>query len=425
MIVLVTGASGFIGRHLVAALAKAGHVVIEARRHASEGANQVDADFTRDLDPSDWTPKLAGVDAVINAVGILREHGEQTFERVHTKAPQALFAACTAAGVRRVVQISALGADRGPTGYFRSKHAADEFLAALPLQWTIVQPSLVYGAGGTSARLFDLLASLPVTPLAGGGAQRVQPIHIDDLVEAIVHVFGRNDAERRRIALVGPRELSLREFLAQLRAALGQSAAPTISIPSWLMRLAARVGELNPRSLLDRETLSMLQMGNTADPAMTHRLLQRPPREVADFIPSERRTAASTEAKLSWLLPLLRISVAFVWIWTGVVSLGLYPRASSYDLLARTGAPAALFPLLLYGAAALDLLLGAASLLLRNRRALWLIQMALIGAYTLIISIKLPEYWLHPYGPILKNLPMLAALYLLYELDRPSRDRAH
>lgn len=417
MIVLVTGASGFIGRHLVAALTRAGHVVIEARRGASAGANQIDADFTRDLDARDWTHKVAGVDAVINAVGILREQGEQTFERIHTRAPQALFAACAAAGVRRVVQISALGANRGATGYFSSKRAADEYLAALPLQWTIVQPSLVYGAGGASARLFDLLASLPLTPLVGGGKQRVQPIHIDDVVEAIVHLFGHSDVERQCIALVGPQALSLRDFLAQLRGALGLRPTWSIAIPSWLMRIAARIGELSPRSLLDRETLSMLEMGNTADPAMAHRLLHRAPRDVGSFIPREQRTTALTQAKLSWLLPALRISIALVWLWTGAVSLGLYPRESGYELLERTGAPAALFPLLLYGAALLDFALGAATLLLRKRRALWLIQIALIVTYTLIITIKLPEYWLHPYGPILKNLPMLAAIYLVYELE--------
>lgn len=417
MIVLVTGASGFIGRRLVAALTRAGHVVIEARRGAAVGANQVDVDFTRDLDARDWTHRLAGVDAVVNAVGILREHGEQTFERIHTRAPQALFAACAAAGVRRVVQISALGAERGESGYFRSKRAADEYLAALPLHWTIVQPSLVYGEGGTSARLFNLLASLPVTPLAGGGEQRVQPIHIDDLIEAVVHLFGRGDVERQRIALVGSQALSLRDFLARLRGALGSRPTWSVAIPSWLMHIAARVGELSRHSLLDRETLSMLAMGNTADPAMTHRLLHRPPRDVGSFISREQRNGALMQAKLSWLLPMLRVSVALVWLWTGAVSLGLYPREASYGLLQRTGAPPALFAILLYGAALLDFALGAATLLLRKRHVLWLIQIALILAYTLIISIKLPEYWLHPYGPILKNLPMLAAIYLLYELE--------
>lgn len=417
MIILLTGAGGFIGGRLSQALTAAGHIVLEARRSTPPDSHGVVADFTRDLDAREWIPKLAGIDAVINAVGILRERGEQTFERVHTQAPQALFAACVAARVRRVVQISALGAERGASGYFTSKRAADEYLASLPLEWTIVRPSLVYGEGGSSARLFNMLASLPITPLPGSGEQRVQPIHIDDLVEAIVNLLGRGSAAGQCISLVGPAPLSLREFLERLRAAMGLRPAPAAPMPRMLMRCGARVAELSPRSLLDRETLAMLEMGNTADPTTTQRLLHRPPRSVAAFIPVERRSMTASQAKLSWLLPMLRFSIAAVWIWTAFVSLAAYPRQSSYALLARTGAPAALFPLLLYGAAALDMALGAATLLLRNRRLLWITQLILILAYTLIISVQLPEYWLHPYGPLVKNLPMLAAIYALYQLE--------
>jgi len=335
---------------------------------------------------------------------------------VHTQTPRALFAACAAARVRRVVQISALGADAGETPYFASKRAADEFLATLPLEWTIVQPSLVFGEGGTSARLFTLLASLPVIPLPGGGRQRVQPIHIDDLVEAVVRMLGRVEVVGQKVPLVGPRALALREFLLQLRAAMGLGGARCVSIPTTVMRIIARAAKFLPNSLLDADTLAMLEAGNTFDPAMTQRLLQRPAREASAFIAAEGRARLAREGKLAWLLPLLRASIAAVWIWTGVVSLGLYPRAASYALLARTGAPEALFPALLYGAAALDLALGLATLFVR-RRALWLLQLALILGYTLIITMKLPEYWLHPYGPILKNLPLMAAIYVLYELE--------
>jgi hypothetical protein len=101
-----------------------------------------------------------------------------------------------------------------------------------------------------------------------------------------------------------------------------------------------------------------------------------------------------------------------------LVSLGLYPADSSRELLARAGVPQPLRSFALYGAALLDLGFGIASLGLRRRRPLWFAQIALILAYTAIISLRLPEYWLHPYGPILKNLPMLAALWLLAEFDR-------
>jgi hypothetical protein len=95
----------------------------------------------------------------------------------------------------------------------------------------------------------------------------------------------------------------------------------------------------------------------------------------------------------------------------------------SYTLLARAGVPVALQPLMLYGAAAFDLVLGVLTLWpLRRRRVLWLVQAGLILLYTAIITVRLPEYWLHPYGPVLKNLPILAALLLLAMLEPPKRN---
>jgi hypothetical protein len=123
-------------------------------------------------------------------------------------------------------------------------------------------------------------------------------------------------------------------------------------------------------------------------------------------------------AQLSWLLPLLRLSIAVVWLTAGVVSMGLYPVTDSYALLARVGVPSAIAPLALYGAAALDIALGIGTLILRRRRFLWLLQLAVIIAYTAIITVWLPEFWLHPYGPVVKNLPVIIAIYLLFELER-------
>jgi uncharacterized protein YbjT (DUF2867 family) len=416
MVILLTGATGFIGRHLAAALRAAGHRVIEARRVATDPDLHVSADFSRDLHPNDWVEKLTGVDCVINAVGILRERGTQTFAHLHTRAPQALFDACAQAGVKRVIQISALGADTGHSGYFRSKHAADEHLARLPLDWTIVQPSVVYGPGGTSARLFSMLAALPLIPVPGRGQQRVQPVHIDDLVACIVTLLASNAFVRQRVPVVGPRPLPLREFLAQLRSAMGLRRTLTVPIPMWLMRLAAAVGQWLPASLLDRDTLTMLEAGNTATPTHVRQLLGRDPREVEDFFDRHHVRAVRLEAQLAWLVPMLRVSIAAVWIGSGLLSLGLYPREEGYVLLARVGTDASIAPLLLFGAALLDLALGIATLVWPRRR-LWLAQLVLILGYTAIVSLKLPEYWLHPFGPILKNLPMLAAIGLLYALE--------
>ncbi|MFL6606533.1 MAG: SDR family oxidoreductase [Steroidobacteraceae bacterium] len=423
MRVLLTGASGFIGQHLTSTLRHSGHAVVCAGRFPGAGQGVqcdsfADVDFTRDTDVAAWLPKLQGIDGVINAVGILREHDSQTFAALHIQAPCALFDACVIAGIRRVINVSALGADENArSGYHISKRRADQHLASLPLSWTIVQPSLVFGTGGQSARLFTTLASLPLIPLPGAGAQRVQPIHIDDVTAGIAALLVSDDALHKTIPFVGPCALTLRDFLARLRTAMSLPPARFLPVPLALVRTAAHFGEHAQRSLLDVEILEMLLRGNVGDPAGVESVLGRRVRPPDQFIPAAQAAAVRTTARLSWSLPVLRWSVALVWIVTGIVSLGLFPTQASYQLLLRVGTPMWLAPFFLYGAAAFDLALGLATLVMRRRRALWVAQAALILVYTVIISIRMPEFWLHPYGPLLKNLPMLAAIMVLYSLE--------
>ncbi len=423
MKVLLTGASGFIGGRLAVALADAGHEVVAVVRRPGRAlpgvSAQVAGDFSRDTRPEAWVPRLAGIDVVVNAAGILRETHEQRFETLHVAGPIALFQACVAAGVQRVVQISALGADESArTRYHLSKKQADDFVLTLPLHACVALPSLVYGPGGTSAQLFNRLAALPVQMLPGRGEQCVQPIHLDDAVQALVALVEGARPMSGRVALVGPQPLTLRQYLADLRTALGLQPAWTLPIPMPLVRLAARLGRLWPGALLDDDTLAMLERGNTAPADDTVALLGRPPRAATQFVARDQAAGAATLAQLGWLASLLRWSIALVWIWTGIVSLGLYPVAESYALLARLDLHGALATVLLYGAALLDLAFGVATLALRrHRRAMWLAQMGLIAGYTLLITWRLPEFWLHPYGPILKNLPMLAAIATLMTLE--------
>ncbi|MGZ8993289.1 MAG: SDR family oxidoreductase, partial [Burkholderiaceae bacterium] len=361
MVVLVTGASGFIGSAVVDALRAAGHRVIKGthRQNATSDADTVAVDFTRDFDPAAWRGRLRGVDAVVNAVGILREQGHQTFDALHVRAPRALFAACVDAGVKRVVQISALGSDENATSaYHISKRRADEFLAAQSISSVIVQPSLVYGPGGESARLFDTLASLPWIPLPGDGMQRIQPIHLDDLVACIVTLLERDRWRTGRIALVGAEPTTLRDYLASLGRALGRSRIRFLQIPYSWVRAAASLGKVMPGALLDNETLAMLERGNVADVADTQRILGATPRPIANFVPRRVASIARRHAQLNWLLPLLRLTIAAMWIVTGIVSIAVYPVSDSYALLARTGLTGTFATAALISAAVLDIALG-------------------------------------------------------------------
>jgi hypothetical protein len=162
----------------------------------------------------------------------------------------------------------------------------------------------------------------------------------------------------------------------------------------------------------------MLMRGNSAPADAITSVLGRAPRPAEAFIDAPAARALANEARLSWLLPLLRYAIALVWIVTGIVSLGVYPVEASYALLARVGLTGAAASIALYGAALLDLAFGVGSIVMRRRKWLWRAQMAVIAGYTVIISFFLPEFWLHPSGPLTKNAPMLAAILLLHELER-------
>lgn len=432
MKILLTGASGFIGSRLRAALAARGHelLCVGRRRPHDHVGHWRELDLVEARDAAAWRPLLGGVDAVVNAVGIFREHGRQTFTALHLQAPAALFEACAQCGVQRVVQLSALGADAAAVSdYQRSKAAADERLLALPLDAVVAQPSLVFGTDGPSARLFLGLAALPLLPLPAGGGQPLQPIHVDDAVAALVALVEAEPGRwrGRRVALVGPSPLTLADYLQALRAALGLPPAPTVAVPAFAMVAAARLGDRRSRSLLDSASWRMLERGSVADAADVGRLLGHAPRAPHQFVDAACRAALRARVRLHWLLPMLRGSLAFVWIFTGIVSLGLYPRQDSYALLAGVGVPAALQAPALFSAAALDLLLGVLTLMpmrARRRRRLWQAQATLIVAYTAVITLWLPAFWLHPFGPLTKNMPMLAVLLLLHALDDPAEDPA-
>jgi len=419
--VLLLGATGFIGRHLLYVLRAAGYAVtcdVRGTEKPLECDALVHVDYLRDHAESDWLPRLAGIDFVINAVVILRQNDLVSFDAIHIAAPIALFSAAASSGVRKVVQISALGADdHVVSDYHRTKKAADDKLATLQLSWVILQPSLVFGTDGLSAALFTRLAALPVVPLPGQGEQRIQPIHVDDLAAATLRLLETNEFDGKRIPAVGPRPLTLRQYLDALRHGMGLGKARYLRIPMPLVRASAAIGDKLPGLLLNRESLGMLVRGNIASPAAITAVLGRPPRSAELFIPPPSAPAVANEARLSWLLPLLRATVGMVWIITGIVSLGIYPVADSYDLLARLGLSGAIAATALYGSAALDLVLGFGVFLVKRRKWLWRAQMALIVAYSVIIAIYLPEYWLHPYGPLTKNLPMLAAILMLHEFE--------
>jgi uncharacterized protein YbjT (DUF2867 family) len=412
--VLITGATGFIGSALADALHHRGHQLVCCVHRGDThrlppGVATLSVDYMQDRAPGAWLPRLRDIDLVVNAVGILRETPGATFAALHHEAPTVLFAACEQAGVERVIQISALGADAAARSrYHLTKRAADAALMRTDLAWTVVRPSLVFGPVGASSRLFLGLASLPVIPLVGAVESELQPIHIDDLVALLVRLVEGNGCSGKVVAAVGPEKVTLREMLAVYRRGLGLGRPLMLPVPLALIRLGSWLGDLRGHGALSTETLDMLLRGNTAAVDATRAILGRSPRSIADFVPRDMAEPLRAQAIWSWWRPALALTLGFMWIAAGLVSwfvegelgLGLLRRLGFTDDVAG---PA------LASACTADVVIGLATLS-RPGRPVWLAQLVLMLFYTLALTWVAPELWADPFGPLVKNLPLAAVL---------------
>lgn len=332
MRVLVTGATGFIGRHVAACLIAAGHEVLigarDGRRAGRVFPDQrfIACDFTRDLSPEAWAPRLEGVEALVNCVGVLQPRRRATMEAVHLTATAALFDACTTAGVRRVIHVSALGVDSGiDLHYATSKLAADAHLQDLDLDWTVLRPSLVYtpsgSFGGTS--LLRAQAALPlVVPLPGKGDQLFQPVFMDDLTEGIRRLLEEGKGIGEVIPVTGPEPVPIREVLVRLRRWLGLGRAWPLPIPMPLMRLLARLGDLVGGGPLTTTSLRMIEQGNAAAPDHFTRATGIVPRRFDEVLAQHPAQVQDRwHARLYLLRPTLRTVLGLFWIVSASVML--------------------------------------------------------------------------------------------------------
>lgn len=411
MNILVCGAHGFVGRTLCVALARDGHRVLKGVRVATR-RDEIAMDYMADTDPAAWTERLRGIHVVINAVGILVEGAHASFDHIHRRAPIALFDAALRAGVRGIVQLSALGAEHGDTAYFQSKRAADDHLRSLPVAHHILRPALVYGGQGASARFFRALATVPVHLLPGGGHQLLRPMLVDDLAEIVVRLLRGGCDGPAVLDLVGGTEVEFRQMLAVYRESMGFAPAWQVPVPARLVSAGAVLLDRLPGSLLTRDTWRMLRAGNTADTATATRALGRPPAGIESFIEPADALALRQQALAAWRPGLARGALALIWLWTAVCSAFLYPVAGSLALLEPVCLHGAAALGALYLAAGLDFALGIATLCWPGRR-LWAAQLVLVLGYTAVIAVALPEFLLHPFGPILKNVAVVALLIIL------------
>jgi uncharacterized protein YbjT (DUF2867 family) len=424
MRVLVVGATGCIGRAVVHALRSRGQTVIAASR----GDASMPIDFMQPVTPAAWAARLAGarIDAVINCAGILMPSRTQTFYRVHAQGPIELFRGAALAGVSRIVQVSALGVTESGEAlpsYITSKREADRALAALPVTHAIVRPSLVYGPGSASASLFATLASLPVISLPGPGTQRVQPIHVYEVAEAIARWIEDKESKSGVFELAGPKAVAYRDMLAVYREAMSLGAALWLPLPMVLMHAGAMLAEHLPQRVFSRDTLRLLERGNASTANAAPQLLKREPSAMAVGLRVTPPTPAldlrvTLSPAVSWML---RASVAALWLVTALISALLPHESGVLHLLARCGFDGDLGVAVLVASCSLNTLLGV-SILHRPGPWTYAVQIGAVLGYTLTAAINMPELTIDHCGPLLKNLPLLAMLLLLW-LATPASPR--
>jgi NADH dehydrogenase len=289
--VLVLGGAGFIGRHVVAALAARGCRVAIGTRHPRRrgmaGTHRHDyraARMERLLRPGDWDALLADCDAVVNCVGILRQRGRETYDRVHHLAPAALAAACAARGLR-LVHVSALGFDDALRSRFlRSKHDGETALRASAADWHIVRPSLLDGEGGSGgARWIRRVARWPVHPVPRGACGRIAVLDAGDLGEAIATLV-LEGADRREHDVGGCEVRTIGEHLAAMRALHTNRPAWQWKVPDWLAVLTAHACDLVHATPFSFGHWELLQRDNCPLENRLPALLGRAPKVVGGVV---------------------------------------------------------------------------------------------------------------------------------------------
>ena len=272
MTVLVTGGTGFIGPKVVHAL-RARELPVRAlvrersrgRQLESWGAELAQGDVT---DPESLRRAVEGCEAVVHLVALMRG-SKAEYERVMTQGTRDLVEAARGAGVRRFVLMSALGVDertKDVVPYYRAKWDMERLVEGSGIEHVIFRPSFVFGRDGGALGLFVRLARwLPVTPIAGSGDQRIQPIWVEDVAEFFARSVDEPAAVNRTFEIGGPDAVDWNELYARIKRTLG-TRRPSVHLPMPVLRVQATLTDWFPKAPVSRDQLKMLAAGdNTCD----------------------------------------------------------------------------------------------------------------------------------------------------------------
>jgi uncharacterized protein YbjT (DUF2867 family) len=415
MRVLLTGANGFIGSHITAALLASGHEVTAAIRNPAKMLQRfpqiraVAADMNLLLTPENWKPHLNNIDVVINCAGILQSSGSQQAVSIHDASPRALFEAAEHAGIVKIVQVSAISIS-AETEYAQTKQAADDALRQSSLPWVILRPSLVYARtayGGTT--MLRALAAAPImVPVVGTGNQLVTPIHAFDLAKAVLLAVETNTLDNKIIHPCGPETMTLGQMQLKYRMWLGLPEASILYVPRWLVALCAKIGDVIGDGPLCTTALLQIEQGNDAVPQTYASQTGLNPRAFNDFLAHEPAGTAELWHARSYLLrPIVTFALMALWLVSGIS--GLLADVKSIEA-ASPHLPLAFGFWAGKLTSIFDLVIAYLLLWGGNYRVTFHLQWVAVLAYTVLFTVLAPGLWLELLGPLLKNIPILALI---------------
>ncbi len=277
-LVTVFGGSGFVGRHAVRALAKAGwRVRVAVRRPDLAGhlqpmgvVGQIHAVQANLRYPQSLKAACVGADVVINLVGVLSPSGKQSFDAVHAAGARAVAKAAREAGVKRMIHVSAIGADRtSSANYARSKAEGEAGVHEEFPDAVILRPSIVFGPEDEFFNRFAAMARIsPLLPMIGGGKSRFQPVFVGDLAAAIAAVAIGAGKAGQVYEIGGPEVMTFRQVLDKTQSWSGRSRG-YLRLPFWLAKFQAMLTAPLPNSLrpVTVDQLRMLQRDNVVSDA--------------------------------------------------------------------------------------------------------------------------------------------------------------
>ncbi|MBN9219746.1 MAG: SDR family oxidoreductase [Mesorhizobium sp.] len=430
MKVLVLGGYGLIGEAVLERLVKDGHELlglgrnIGPARRRKPGVRWIAADMSRLLTAADWFPLLAGVEAVVNAAGALQDGPRDRLDAIHRGSVAALVAACEQIGVRRLVQISAIGAElASENAFFRTKAEGDAAVAASSLDWTILRPGLVIAPaayGGTA--LLRALAAVPGFVPAVLADRPIQTVSVSDVAEAVSRAVAGRLPQRQIIDLVEERARPLSAILLAFRGWLGIPEAPVVAWPAAVGRagglVADGLGILGWRSPLRSAALAALDRGVTGDAAIWTGIAGRPPRPLEATLAAMPAHVQERWFARLWLLkPVMFFVLSVFWLASGIVGFVRWEAAA--DVLVSRGFSPNLAPVAVFAGSVADILVGAAVLVRPLAARALMAMMAITLFYLAAATVFAADLWLDPLGPLVKTLPtlclVLVALAILDE----------